>query len=121
MIQISVNTSYPGFKGLDLAKIRVVVGSVGIAPSFYPFITRKADFASIGDAGTNDRIFDISVRNPMFFTDEEFVLLGSYPNDTLLAGSTKAPLVDMVRRGILTVTKDGGAPMTYVQVLEYSI
>ena len=60
MIQISVNTSYPGFKGLDLSKIRVVVGSVGVAPTFYPFITRKADFSTLGDAGTNDRIFDIS-------------------------------------------------------------
>lgn len=119
MIEISVNTAHTKFVGLDPLKIRVVVGSVGVAPTFYPFITRKPTLQTVGEAGTNDRIFDISTRHPMFFTDAEFALLGSYPNDTLLAGSTKASLVDHVRDGLLIVKKDG-VVLTSEQVLTYS-
>ena len=119
MVKVSVNLSHPKFAGLDPKKIRVVVGSVGIAPTFYPFITRKPDLENVGEANTNDRIFDVSTRHPVEFTNAEFALLGKASGDTLLAGSTLAPLVDFVREGILIVEKDGVA-QTYVQLLNYT-
>lgn len=120
MVEISVNTAHPIFTGVDLKKVRVVVGTLDEPSLFYNFSLYGQTNSNVGDCGTSHRILEASPTRPMIFeSNYDFALLGNVTLDPFQASRALAILVNYVRKGVLTVKKDG-AILTADQVIQFT-
>jgi len=114
-VVIAINDANPLFAGLDMKHVQVVIGAVSQPPMFYNFLRNSA--APVGDSGTNNKILNVSDTFPIVFENHDFTLLGS--EDPYHAARTLSLLVDLMRKNLLTVTKDG-ALQTPEQILTFT-
>jgi hypothetical protein len=113
-VVISVNETSPTFAGLDMKHVSIMIGAVSQPPMFYNYARSTG---SVGDAGTNNKILNVSARFPLVFENHDFTLLGS--EDPYHASRTLSLLIDFMRKNLLVVTKDG-APQTPEQILTFT-
>jgi hypothetical protein len=120
MVKISVNTSHPMFAGLDLKKVRVVVGTLDEPSLFFGFVPYAQINNNVADCGTNYRILEVSPSRPLVWeSNYEFALLGNVVNDAFQTSRALSPLVNLIRSGVLLFEKDGAA-QTADQVLQFT-
>ena len=114
-VVIKIDETNPLFSGMDMKRVALVVGAVSQPPMFYNF--KRHVFGGIGDVGTNNKILSVSKAFPLVFDNDDFTLLGS--QDPYHACRTLSLLVDFMRKGLVTVSKDG-AVQTPEQILAFT-
>lgn len=119
-VTIAVNASHSRFVGVNPKNIRVTLGTLDDPSLFFNFKLPPQTIDTVGDAGTNPRLFEISGRRPMYFeSDYDFALLGSVASDPFQASRALSLVVDFVRKGILIVTQ-GSTVLTADEVANFT-
>jgi len=122
MIRISVNLDNPLLAGKDPKKIRFVLSPLAgnfFIPRAHPPLNTSS--SRVGDAGVSvARWLEVGGSTPLYIEDADFVLLGNGDGDPFMGMRNKASLVDMMRKALIIVERDG-TPLTPEQVISYSV
>lgn len=122
MIRISVNLDNPLLADKDPRHIRFILSPLAgnfFMPRAYPPLNTLN--SKVGDAVTSvTRWLEVGGTTPLLIEDADFVLLGNGDGDPFMGMRNKASLVDMMRKNLIIVERDG-TPLTPEQVISYSV
>lgn len=114
-VVITLNDTAPLFAGTDLKNVSLVIGAVSQPPMYYNYA--RHTYGAVGGVGTNNKILAVSKAFPLVFENHDFTLLGS--EDPYHACRTLSLLIDLMRKGLVIVTKNG-VPQTPEQILTFT-
>jgi hypothetical protein len=116
-VVISVDLTNNDLKTLDPRHIRFNLGPIGGGRQFY--VSKPGQPATLqdqGQAGFSRRYLEVSGYQSVVIQDSDFAFFSNPTIDPFQAMTTKAQIVELMRKGYIIVT-DGGAPLTVAQFI----
>ncbi len=98
---IKMNTAHPQFQNIGTKNVSLVIGSVSKGSAFFPFLKNKL---AIDDASVNNKILRVSLKYPLIFNNDDFILI--LKADFFSNLSIATTLIDYMQKDMLIVTKD---------------